>query len=197
MAKRQQEKTEQTKAAMKKAAKILFLEKGYEETSIQEISALSSYSVGSYYRHWKSKQQIFMEIWDEYVADFIRESVMNATVSMDQEAMIRFLLNRSEQFTNDPMSKKLSLTSHMLSATYEYEGVSTWFHKYSMMLYLFLKGCCPNGDDMKLKSTANIIHCILNADAMRETPIKVPRYEFDRETLYECIWALVENCKNN
>lgn len=43
-------------------------------------------------------------------------------------------------------------------------------------------------------SIANILHCILNADAMRETPIKLPKYEVDREVLYDCICALVGSC---
>ena len=50
----------------------LFLEKGYEAASIQDIAAAAGYSVGSVYRQWKSKQQLFMEIWDEYVSGFIR-----------------------------------------------------------------------------------------------------------------------------
>ncbi|MEF9840884.1 MAG: helix-turn-helix domain-containing protein, partial [Lachnospiraceae bacterium] len=60
---KQQEKTVQTKQEMKKAAKELFLQKGYDATSIQDIADKAAYSVGSYYRQWKSKQQIFMEIW--------------------------------------------------------------------------------------------------------------------------------------
>lgn len=194
---KQQEKTVQTKQEMKKAAKELFLQKGYDATSIQDIADKAAYSVGSYYRQWKSKQQIFMEIWDEFVSGFIRTSVMEAPEHMDPEIMITYLLDRSKQFQEDPMSVKLSLTSHVLSATYEYDQMSTWFQKYKNMLYLFLKEASHSENEQKLMSTANIIHCILNADAMKNTPIIVPRYEFDYATLYECIWALVENCKQD
>ncbi|MEG0108813.1 MAG: helix-turn-helix domain-containing protein, partial [Lachnospiraceae bacterium] len=45
---KQQEKTVQTKQEMKKAAKELFLQKGYDATSIQDIADKAAYSVGSY-----------------------------------------------------------------------------------------------------------------------------------------------------
>lgn len=56
MGNRQQEKSLMTKAELKEAAKRLFLEKGYEETSIQDIAGLAGYSVGSVYRQWKGKK---------------------------------------------------------------------------------------------------------------------------------------------
>lgn len=76
MGTRQQEKSEMTRRELKETATRLFLEKGYEAASIQDIAAAAGYSVGSVYRQWKSKQQLFMEIWDEYVSGFIRDSVI-------------------------------------------------------------------------------------------------------------------------
>lgn len=192
---RQKEKTEITKRELKKTAQNLFLSKGYEDTSIQEIAAAAGYSVGSVYRQWKGKQQLFMEIWDEYVSGFIRESVINAPENPDSEAMIEYLLRRSRIFAEEEMTKKMYLTSVILSANYEYEGVADWAHKYQQMLYLFLKQVSGCTDEQRLKTTASILHCLLNADAMSTSRIKSPRYEFQYETLKNSLSAIVEACK--
>ena len=120
MGTRQQEKSEMTRNELKESAKKLFLTKGYEETSIQDIADAAGYSVGSVYRQWKSKQQLFMEIWDEYVSCFIRESVINAPEAPGNEEMIDYLLKRSKEFAEMDISKKLYGTSMTLSAAYEY-----------------------------------------------------------------------------
>ena len=63
MGTRQQEKSEMTRRELKETATRLFLEKGYEAASIQDIAAAAGYSVGSVYRQWKSKQQLFMNMY--------------------------------------------------------------------------------------------------------------------------------------
>lgn len=196
MGTRQQEKSEMTRRELIKTASRLFVENGYEETSIQEIAALTGYSVGSVYRQWKSKQQLFLEIWDEYVSHFIRESVLSAPASPDCESMIDHLLMRSRIFAETDMARKLYPTSQMLSSTYAYEGLADWAFKYQQMLYLFLKQVTGSSDDTRLKTTASILHCILNADAMNNSDIYSPKYEFQYDALKQCLIAIVETCRN-
>lgn len=191
---KQQEKTEATKKELKKTARELFLKKGYEETSISDIANQAGYSVGSVYRQWKSKQQLFMEIWDEYVSGYIRESVIYAPENPDCEEMIEYLLKRSRKYAMQDMTKKLYPVSQQLSAAYEYEGLADWAHKYQQMLYLFLKQVSHSEDEEKLKTGAGILHCILNSDAMSETEIKSPRYDFKYGPLKECLIAIVKTC---
>lgn len=192
MGNRQQEKSSMTKNELKEAAAQLFLEKGYEKTSIQEIAARAGYSVGSVYRQWKSKQELFMDIWNEYVSDFIRTTVIQAPPSPDKETMIDYLLARSIAYQNHEMTRKLHRTSMMVSVTYEYEGLLSWSDKYTQMLYLFLKDLAPEQSDHILHSAAVIMHCILNTDAIREANISSRKYEFDQETLRMCLLAIVE-----
>lgn len=192
MGSRQQEKSLMTKTELKEAAKQLFLENGYEETSIQDIADLAGYSVGSVYRQWKGKNELFMDIWNEYVSDFIRTSILQAPSSPDKETMIDYLLVRSREYKKNEMTRKLHLTSLLVSATYEYEGLLNWACKYKQMLYLFLKGLNPDQPDQLLKSAASIMHCILNTDAQQETDASSPKYEFDQQTLRACLLAIVE-----
>lgn len=191
---RQQEKSEMTRTELKEKAKELFLEKGYESASIQDIAAAAGYSVGSVYRQWKSKQQLFMEIWDDYVSGFIRESVVHAPINPDSREMVEYLLTRSRIFANENMTKKLYPASLTLSARYEYEGVADWAHKYQQMLYLFLKQASGSEDEQRLKTTASILHCLLNADAMSSSGVKSPKYDFQYEYLKEILIAITETC---
>lgn len=72
MANRQQEKSEQTRKELKDSAYKLFLEKGYDGTTIAEITSNAGYATGSFYRHWKEKEQLFALIQDEFI-----ESIKN------------------------------------------------------------------------------------------------------------------------
>lgn len=67
MASRQQEKSEQTRKELKESAYRLFLEKGYDGTTIAEITSNAGYATGSFYRHWKEKEQLFTLIQDEFI----------------------------------------------------------------------------------------------------------------------------------
>jgi Transcriptional regulator len=181
-----------TKTELKEAARQLFLENGYEETSIQDIAGRAGYSVGSVYRQWKGKKELFMDIWNDYVSDFIRTSILQAPPSPNQETMIDYLLARSQEYKKNEMTRKLHQTSLLVSATYDYEGLLSWADKYKQMLYLFLKGLNPDQPDRLLKSTASIMHCVLNTDAQQEADASSPKYEFDLQTLRICLLAIVE-----
>lgn len=50
-------------------AKKLFLEKGYENTSMTDIASAIHVTEGLCYRYYKSKQELFKKVIDEYVED--------------------------------------------------------------------------------------------------------------------------------
>ncbi|MGO8797286.1 MAG: TetR/AcrR family transcriptional regulator [Candidatus Sulfotelmatobacter sp.] len=50
---------------LKTAARALFGEKGYENTSIDEIAARASLAVGGFYQHYRSKRQLLLALMDE------------------------------------------------------------------------------------------------------------------------------------
>ncbi|WP_315823443.1 TetR/AcrR family transcriptional regulator [Paraflavitalea speifideaquila] len=61
---KQREKQEMRKRILNGARKI-FLEKGYEQTSLRNIAAEISYSAGIIYFHFKDKSEIFHELHKE------------------------------------------------------------------------------------------------------------------------------------
>lgn len=62
MARRQQEKSQQTQDEMMSAAIDLFGRKGFFATTISEITSTAGYAKGSFYRHWSSKDEIMLRI---------------------------------------------------------------------------------------------------------------------------------------
>lgn len=50
-----------------KTAEALFLEKGYDQTSVQDILDALTLSKGGFYHHFASKEQILQEICEEHV----------------------------------------------------------------------------------------------------------------------------------
>ena len=50
---------------LKDAALVLFGEKGYERTSIDDIAGRAGFAVGGFYRHFRSKRQLLLVLMDE------------------------------------------------------------------------------------------------------------------------------------
>ncbi len=94
MRKKQYRKSEASKRAILSAAHKLIVEKGFQKTSIKEIVQESGLSTGSFYHHFKSKDDLlneaFLEFDDQLTEEaFARLDRMNAldaikTVLLDQ-----------------------------------------------------------------------------------------------------------------
>jgi AcrR family transcriptional regulator len=195
MAVKQKEKTQMTRRELKSAALHLYISKGYEETAIRDITDYADYAVGTFYRHWQSKQQLLMELWDDFASAFIKESVENKPQNATARQMIDYLMLRSNAFSEHEITKKLFITSQILSAQSGYEDISAWAQEYTEMLYRFLRESASNADETYLRSTAAIMHTILNAHAIQNVePHIVSR--FDDRALAECLLAMVSACSN-
>jgi AcrR family transcriptional regulator len=53
------------RARLKDAGLALFGEKGYENTSVDEIARRANLAVGSFYQHFRSKRQLLLALMDE------------------------------------------------------------------------------------------------------------------------------------
>jgi len=67
---KQQEKSQQTRHELEAAAIRLFGQKGFLETSIAEITSSAGYSKGSFYRHWESKGELFLQIIEDKLKSY-------------------------------------------------------------------------------------------------------------------------------
>lgn len=65
MARRQQEKSLETRNELRNSAIELFGLNGFNATTIADITRNAGYAKGNFYRYWKSKDDIFLTIMEE------------------------------------------------------------------------------------------------------------------------------------
>ena len=85
---KQEEKASITKNKIINAATELFSEKGYEETTLQDIMLLSGLSKGAIYHHFKSKQEILdyhINYQKELVTNYLKSLVENSALTAKQK----------------------------------------------------------------------------------------------------------------
>ncbi len=71
---RSSRKRARTRAELLAAAQQVFAERGYHEASIAEITRLADVGVGTFYLHFRDKDEVFMTLIEEGIRD-IREQV--------------------------------------------------------------------------------------------------------------------------
>ena len=65
----QQERSRRKRAALLQSALALFGERGYEETSIEDIARQAGVAVGGFYKYFASKRQILLVLMDRLVQE--------------------------------------------------------------------------------------------------------------------------------
>ena len=64
-----QAQKEQTRALLVDAAVRVFAEHGYDEATVEEISAEAGYSKGAFYFHFVTKEDIFVELLEQWTGE--------------------------------------------------------------------------------------------------------------------------------
>jgi AcrR family transcriptional regulator len=82
------------RARLREAGLSLFGEKGYENTSIDEIAHRAELAVGSFYQHFRSKRQLLLTLMDELLEKLSRLDFQPQAVT-DIRAALRELLTRA------------------------------------------------------------------------------------------------------
>lgn len=86
------------RARLKDAGLALFGEKGYENTSVDEIAQRAKLAVGTFYQHFHSKRQLLLVLMDELLAK-LSQLNFQPQASNDVRAALRQLLARA--FSHD------------------------------------------------------------------------------------------------
>ncbi|HLK68874.1 MAG TPA: helix-turn-helix domain-containing protein [Bryobacteraceae bacterium] len=89
-----QKRSLEKRARLKSAGLALFGEKGYENTSIQEIATRADLAVGGFYLHYRSKRQLLLALMDELLDRFTRLD-LRPTEFADIRAGLRGFLLRA------------------------------------------------------------------------------------------------------
>lgn len=85
---------EQTQERIVEASVKLFIEKGYEQTTIQDILDALNLSKGGLYHHFKSKEEILEAVKQkraQYAADMLRDLIENTKAKNAKEKMKKIL----------------------------------------------------------------------------------------------------------
>jgi len=93
-----QKRSVDKRARLKTAGLALFGEKGYENTSIEEIARRAKLAVGSFYQHFRSKRQMLLALMDELL-EKLSQLDLQPQAATDVRAGLRELLSRA--FSHD------------------------------------------------------------------------------------------------
>lgn len=162
MSLRQQEKSELTHQSIKTSALELFLKKGYKSTSVQDIVSASGYSIGSFYKHYKTKRDVLVEIWNEHATNSIRTSIEDLEHIESPEELADYLIDNSNVFNNSEKTKQLAEAAQedLIFSGKDYETVRKLSNQYIKQIATILKRFCPNTDDSLLLSHASLLDAI-------------------------------------
>ncbi|MGK7377922.1 TetR/AcrR family transcriptional regulator [Planococcus sp. 1R117A] len=64
-------RSKQKREALIESAKLLFIEKGYEQTTAKEIAAHAKVATGTFYRYFSDKRQLLMTLIDDQIDSMI------------------------------------------------------------------------------------------------------------------------------
>ncbi|HXP82636.1 MAG TPA: TetR family transcriptional regulator, partial [Verrucomicrobiae bacterium] len=91
---RQAERTRATRRKLLDAAKRIFAQDGFEAARLEDIAAGAGYTRGAFYAHFKSKEDIFFALFEEWV----RERIESFTSAVRRHS--------------DPAKKLMALRTH-------------------------------------------------------------------------------------
>jgi AcrR family transcriptional regulator len=96
----QQKRSQEKRERLKEAGLALFVEKGYEGASVDEIARRAKLAVGSFYQHFRSKRQLLLVLMDELLEKLSRLDLQprgraGDKADADMRAALRGLLSRA------------------------------------------------------------------------------------------------------
>jgi len=88
-----QPRSQDKRARLKAAGLALFGEKGYEQTSINDVARRAKVAVGGFYQHFHSKRQLLLALMDDLLENMSRLN-LNPAATGNVRAGLRELLAR-------------------------------------------------------------------------------------------------------
>lgn len=106
-------KGDTTKAAIRKAALILFVQKGFKDVTMKDICEATGLSRGGLYMHYGSTKQIFADVINEIMSGLKNEVAVKIENNQSATAILDELLERYQ-------SEMLDRSGSLGLAFYEY-----------------------------------------------------------------------------
>ncbi|MCD7918264.1 MAG: TetR/AcrR family transcriptional regulator [Clostridiales bacterium] len=100
---------EETVEKILTAARRLFLEKGYEHTTIQDIvDQLDGLTKGAIYHHFKSKEEILTALKDDMYSEADVFHDMEQQTGLNGLEKLRYVLRRNQEYHTTPENSGIS-----------------------------------------------------------------------------------------
>lgn len=119
MAKKQQEKSQQTMQELMASAIELFGSNGFIQTSVAEITEHAGYAKGSFYRHWNSKDELFLLIVEQKLKRYRAERNGKVDKAKNLEEAMNAIWDFLESIINDRNWSSIFLEFTVYSAKSE------------------------------------------------------------------------------
>ena len=113
-----QQKREQT---ILSTAKAMFLEKGYERTTIDDIVNKLNFGKGTFYYHFKSKNDLVISICEQIVSDLASQLVF---IRDNTELAIGHRLEKALNLLLDSFHDNEEIGPHMLARIAKHTGIT-------------------------------------------------------------------------
>jgi AcrR family transcriptional regulator len=78
-----------TRERLLAAAATVFAQRGYHAASVEEVASEAGYSTGAVYHHFKGKEDLFLALFEEHVAERIRDYAETFARGRDTEQQAR------------------------------------------------------------------------------------------------------------
>ncbi|AKP66153.1 TetR/AcrR family transcriptional regulator [Companilactobacillus ginsenosidimutans] len=76
------------------AAHVLFLERGFKDTSVADIAAIAGVAVGSFYLYFNTKEDIFVQIYNKENEDIKAQILAKIDLDEDPVKLIREIIEQ-------------------------------------------------------------------------------------------------------
>ena len=119
MAKKQQEKSQQTMQELMASAIELFGANGFVQTSVAEITEHAGYAKGSFYRHWNSKDELFLLIVEQKLKRYRKARNGKEDKARDLTEAMNVIWDFLESIINDKNWSSIFLEFTVYSAKSE------------------------------------------------------------------------------
>ncbi len=161
--KKQQLKSLQTKNDLKATAARLFAEQGYAATSIQDIVQEAGYSIGAFYGHFTSKQELATTIWADIMVADVQETASHALQIEKRADFIDYLVEHAQAIRDNTLLE--ALAPHCALSQELQQEISEQAKQYLAMLVQTIRRWNPHVTEETALNCASAIHCIINAYA--------------------------------
>ncbi|MCR4939761.1 MAG: TetR/AcrR family transcriptional regulator [Treponemataceae bacterium] len=161
------------------SGKKLFIEKGYERTNLRELSRAAGVTTGSFYKHFKSKEEIFSALVEPVLSGF--NKLYNESSDVYYEEMDREHLSKMWELSYDTVVQFMDF-------------IYSYFDEFKLLLQCadgtsysnFLDGLVKQ----EVESSYKVME-IMKSKGLKVKDIRIEEFHMLIHSYYSCLFEVV------